>query len=361
MTMALCDKDYYKVLGVPRDADAKQIRSAYRQLSKRYHPDKNPGDDSAQQKFIEIGEAYEVLNDDEKRSLYDKYGEEGVKAGGAPHRGPGGGSGDPFDMFANFFGGGAGGPRGRPQKPRGRDFRTAVGLTLKDFYNGKSMDFQIQLQDICDQCKGTGSADGKTHECPVCHGRGRVIQKRQLAPGMFQQFESPCESCRGSGRKIDHLCGKCHGHGVYMNKRKYTVDVAPGEGRNHIHVFSGEANKSPEWIAGDLNVMAREIPSGNLGYRRVGSNLYRTEVLSLKEALAGDWKREIPFLDNYEPSIVLSRPAGKTVQDGEVEVIPDKGMPVDGQDDVHGNLYVEYRVVTPAGDPKVVQKIHDEL
>ncbi|QPG74015.1 hypothetical protein FOA43_001332 [Brettanomyces nanus] len=351
--------DYYKILGVPKNADEKQIKDAYRSLSKKYHPDKNQGDDSAQQKFIEIGEAYEVLNDPEKRAVYDRYGEEGIKNGGNPG-GPGRG-GDPFDMFSNFFGG-AGGRRGRPGKPRGNDVTREITLTLKDFYNGKSMDFQIGLQDICDKCHGTGSEDGEMHTCPVCHGRGRLIQKRQLAPGMIQQFEAPCSACRGSGKKIDHKCSKCHGEGVFINNRKYNIHTPPGLERNHVEVFEGESNKSPNWLAGDLRVEVREsLKSGNLGYRRVGSNLYRTEVLSMKEAINGEWEREIPFLDDYEQSFKIARAEGQTVQDNEVEVIKGKGMPLAGSEEDHGNLYIQYRVIYPGGDFKKLKKIHDEL
>jgi len=359
--MALGDVDYYKVLGVGKNADAKEIKTAYRNLSKKYHPDKNPGDDSAQQKFMEIGEAYEVLNDPDKRAVYDRYGKEGLQnGGGAPNGNPGGGAGDPFDMFAKFFGG-ARGRGARQGKPRGRDYRSAVGITLKDFYNGKSVSFNLELQDICDKCKGTGSEDGQTHTCPVCQGRGRVVQRRQFAPGMFQQFESPCGACRGTGRKIDHLCKKCRGTGVYMNQRTYTVDISPGEPRDHVQVFQGESNRSPEWIAGDLGIMVRELPQGNLGYRRVGSNLYRTEVITLREALAGGWERKIPYLDKYEPELKISRKSGVVIQDGEIEKIKGKGMPIFEQDDEHGDLFIQYKVISPAGNSKLLQKLHDEL
>ncbi|QOU22312.1 hypothetical protein BRETT_002487 [Brettanomyces bruxellensis] len=359
--VVLCDADYYKVLGVSKNADAKEIKTAYRNLSKKYHPDKNPGDDSAQQKFMEIGEAYEVLNDPDKRAVYDRYGKEGLQnGGGAQNANTGGRAGDPFDMFSSFFGG-ARARGGRQGKPRGRDYRYAVGITLKDFYNGKSVRFHLELQDICDKCEGTGSEDGKTHPCPVCQGRGRVIQRRQIAPGMFQQFESPCGACHGSGRKIDHLCKKCHGQGVYMNQRTYTVDISPGEPRNHVQMFQGESNKSPEWIAGDLDITLRELPQGNLGYRRIGSNLYRTEVLTLKEALTGGWERTIPFLDTYEPDLKIRRKKGVVVQDGEIEKIRGKGMPIFEQDDEHGDLFIEYKVISPTGNSKLLQKLHDEL
>ena len=146
-----------------------------------------------------------------------------------------------------------------------------------------------------------------------------------------------------------------------MNQRTYTVDISPGEPRNHVQMFQGESNKSPEWIAGDLDITLRELPQGNLGYRRIGSNLYRTEVLTLKEALTGGWERNVPFLDTYEPDLKIRRKKGVVVQDGEIEKIRGKGMPIFEQDDEHGDLFIEYKVISPTGNSKLLQKLHDEL
>ncbi|GME74328.1 unnamed protein product [Ambrosiozyma monospora] len=295
--------------------------------------------------------------DDEKRQIYDRYGKEGLQNGGAP----GGPGGDPFDMFADFFGGGR--RRGPPGKPRGRDAESDLGYTLKDFFNGANTDFNLELQNICDKCSGTGSKDGQLHPCKTCRGTGRMVQKVQLAPGMFQQFEQVCPHCGGQGQQIVNKCDKCTGSGVFRGERSFTIHLAPGTPREHIEVYQGQADQSPQWNAGDLKIHIKEKPEGNLGYRRVENNLYRTEVLSLKEALNGGWNRTIPFLDDYENTILLKREKGKIVNNGDVEVIEGKGMPLINGVDEFGNLYIQYHVVTPGGSKESVEELlhHDEL
>ncbi|KAG7915989.1 hypothetical protein KL927_003454 [Ogataea polymorpha] len=333
------DTTNVQVLGVSKDAGDKEIKQAYRELSKKYHPDKNPGDDSAQTRFMEIGEAYEVLMDKEKRAAYDNFGHEGLQRGGHQQQHH-----DPFDMFANFFGG----HQQRRGRPRGADTSTELTFTLKEFYNGLDTDFSLQMQNICDKCSGSGSQDGKTHTCSQCNGRGRVVVKRQLGPGMFQRFESPCPQCQGSGNQITHHCKKCHGQGVVRGDRKYNFHLQPGTPRNHVEVYRGESDKSPEWDAGDLRVKIVESSAGNLGYRRVGNNLYRTEILTLKEALWGGWERTIPFLDDYDNTVLLKRAPGEMVRSGEVERIRGRGMPVANSVDEYGDLFIQYTVLFPA-------------
>ncbi|KAH3671060.1 hypothetical protein OGAPHI_000771 [Ogataea philodendri] len=343
------ERDYYEVLGVARDASDREIKQAYRELTKKYHPDKNPGDETAQARFIEIGEAYAVLTDDEQRAVYDRYGHEGVKQGGQQQQQQ---QHDPFDMFANFFGGG----QQRRGRPRGADSSTELEFTLKEFFNGLNTDFSLQMQDICDKCSGSGSRDGKTHTCSQCSGRGRVVVKRQIGPGMFQRYESVCPQCQGSGNQITHHCKKCHGQKVVRGDRKYNFHLQPGMPRNHVEIYAGESEKSPEWDAGDLRVKISESKTGNLGYRRVGKHLYRTEVLTLKEALNGGWERAIPFLDNYDNTVVLKRAPGQVVAPNEVERVKGRGMPVYGGVDEYGDLFIEYKVVIPHSS-----KYKDEL
>ncbi|ODV94189.1 hypothetical protein PACTADRAFT_51069 [Pachysolen tannophilus NRRL Y-2460] len=359
-TVVLAEVDYYKVLGVSKDADEREIKKAYRVLSKKYHPDKNQNDKEAHDRFIEVSEAYDVLSDDEKRSVYDRYGADAVKNGGGDPRQQ---HNDPFgDIFAHMFGGGGGGGQARQQrKPRGNDIATSADFTLKEFYNGVSKDFEVEMQDICDKCQGHGSADGKDHTCDECNGRGIKIVKRQLAPGMFQQYQGPCNKCGGKGKIIKNKCKKCNGDGVHRSVRKHSLHVQPGTPRDYVEILEGEADHSPEWIAGDLRVQFREVADGNMGYHRVGKNLYRTEVLSLKEALYGGWEREIPFLDNYDNKLKISRPEGQMVSNGEVEIIKNKGMPAYNNEDEFGDLFVEYLVIFPGGNHKMLKNIRDEL
>ncbi|ODV83021.1 hypothetical protein CANARDRAFT_30365 [[Candida] arabinofermentans NRRL YB-2248] len=357
--------DYYKILGVDKNADEKEIKKAYRNLSKIYHPDKESGD---QNKFMEIGEAYEVLMDVEKRSVYDRYGSDALKNGGhQQHQHQQRHGGHHFDMFGDlfgdFFGGGGGGHHQQQRgKPRGRDVTTSMEFTLKEFFNGRNTDFSVELQEICHNCEGTGSKDGKVHDCTSCNGQGRVLMKRQLAPGMFQQFESACSKCNGSGKLITNHCKKCKGSGVIREEKLHNIHIIPGTIRNSIEKFNGEADKSPDWIAGDLNVIIKENKNeGNLGYRRIGNNLYRTEPISLKESIDGDWEREIPFLDNYDNTIKLNRKKGELISDGEIEIIKGKGMPIINSAYEFGDLFIEYKIIYPGGNKELMNKLHDEL
>ncbi|KAK3077299.1 hypothetical protein LTS18_010688, partial [Coniosporium uncinatum] len=182
--LAWSAEDYYKLLGIDKDADERQIKSAYRKLSKKWHPDKNPGDDSASKKFVEIASAYEALIEPETRRIYDQYGHEGLeqhKQGGG--RG-GGHHHDPFDLFSQFFGGSG---RFQHGERRGPNMEVRIAVPLRDFYTGREHEFTVEKQAICSTCEGSGSADGKTDTCGACGGRGMRVQKHMLAPGIFQQ------------------------------------------------------------------------------------------------------------------------------------------------------------------------------
>ncbi|CAI4215242.1 unnamed protein product [Parascedosporium putredinis] len=280
--LALSAEDYYQVLGVSRDAPEKSIKSAYRKLSKKFHPDKNPGDSSAKDKFVEVSEAYEALSDPELRRIYDQYGHDG-------------------------------GPS--------VELRVAVGL--RDFYNGADTEFHWEKQHVCEQCDGTGAADGVVETCPHCHGNGMRIVKRQLAPGMFQQFQSPCDACGQRGKIVKHKCPTCQGQRVI---RKATPV--------------------------DLKIPAAPLRSGRGLFRRRGDDLVWSEVLSLREAWMGDWTRNLTHLDGHV--VYLGRKRGEVVQPGQVETVVGEGMPKyheDGDSVYHktefGNLLVEYTVILP--------------
>ncbi|GAV28216.1 hypothetical protein PMKS-001686 [Pichia membranifaciens] len=350
LSIVLAGADYYQILGVDKNADEKQIRNAYRQLSKKYHPDKNAGDESAQQKFMEISNAYDVLMDSEKRQIYDRYGEDGLK------NGKGGGQQGGHNPFADFFG-----QQFQQGPPRAQDVQTEIEFDLTDFYNGRDYDFVLSLMDTCGECNGSGSADGVKHECSDCKGRGRVLHERNLGHGMIQRMEVTCQKCRGSGKEIKHKCGTCHGQGAYQQEKHFNLHVPQGAPRNYVEKFESRGPTQPGVIAGDLNVIMKESKSSNLGYRRVGNNLYRTEALSFKEAMSGEWSRDIPFFDLYDPKITLSRDKNVFVQNGEVETIKGKGMPIMGGNDEFGDLFVEYLVILPLGDNKLAKDLHDEL
>ncbi|PKS07669.1 hypothetical protein jhhlp_006276 [Lomentospora prolificans] len=356
--LVLCAEDYYKVLGVGRDAPEKAIKSAYRKLSKKYHPDKNPGDDSAKDKFVEVSEAYEALSDPELRRIYDQYGHDGVKQ----HKESGGGGGrrqDPFDLFSRFFGGGG---HFDSHEKKGPSVELRVAIGLRDFYNGADTEFHWERQHICDRCDGTGSADGVVETCPHCHGNGVRIVKRQLAPGMFQQFQSPCDACGQRGKIVKHKCPVCQGQRVVRKATPVDLKVPRGAPKEFRIVYENEADAHPDHIAGDLHVtLIQKEPDLNdenpdkvdgTFFRRRGDDLVWHEILSLREAWMGDWTRNLTHLDGH--IVQLSRKRGEVVQPGHVETVIGEGMPKyheDGDSVYHktefGNLYVEYTVVLP--------------
>jgi DnaJ-related protein SCJ1 len=178
-----------------------------------------------------------------------------------------------------------------------------------------------------------------------------------LAPGMFQQIQTTCDACHGTGRTIVNPCPVCHGSKVVREDRDYNVVIDPGSPKNFDHRIHGEADQSPDWEAGDLIIHVQESREDNMGYRRRGNNLFRKEVLSAKEALRGGWNRSIPFLDGTT-NIQLSRKVGSAVMNGEVETIKGKGMPQLRDHGKFGDLYIEYLVILPGGKKK---NAHEDL
>lgn len=358
-------QDYYSILGLNKDASDKDVKSAYRQLSKRYHPDKNPGDENAHQRFIEVGEAYEVLSDPGKRELFDKYGADGVKNGGGGD-GPGGGFGgfhDPFDIFEQMFnrggGGGFGGGFGGMHRAKGASLRVHEELSLKDYYRGTNVEFELMLNDVCDHCDGSGSEDGKVETCPDCGGQGIMVQIIRMGI-MTQKIQQPCGRCGGRGHAIKNHCKVCGGHKVVQKPKSFHVEVPAGAPRDHVEVRHQEADQSTEMEAGDILVEFSESDKNNMGYRRRGDHLFRTEVLSAREALAGGWSREIEYLDDAR-KVKLQRPKGNIVRHGEIEQVQGFGMPKGSGGKSFGDLFIEYAVVMPAQFKQTNKWIKDEL
>ncbi|KAI9685914.1 MAG: DnaJ- protein scj1 [Bathelium mastoideum] len=359
--LSFAAEDYYKILGVDRDADDRELKRAYRRLSKKYHPDKNPGDDTAKQTFVSIAEAYETLSDPNLRQIYNQYGHDGVeqhKRGGGPGRG---GGNDPFDLFSRFFGGsGHFGHGGQPGVRRGPGMDVTVHVPLRAFYTGLETEFSVEKQAVCEECGGSGSAEGAAgvHVCNVCGGRGQTVQRHQLAPGIFQQVQSPCEACGGRGKHVAKKCGVCGGSRVVRRVESHGLSVERGMPAGVRVVYENEADESPDWEAGDLVVTLREEEprveqeaderSDGVFFRRKRDDLWWREVLSLREAWLGDWSRNLTHLDGHV--VRLGRKRGGVVQPGQVDVVEGEGMPVyewAGEGPEYGKLFVEYVVVLP--------------
>lgn len=365
--LVLGAEDYYKLLGLKKSATDREIKKAYKNLSKKYHPDKNPGDESANQRFIEIAEAYDVLSSEEQRKIYDQYGHEGIqqhKQGGGQRQ-----SHDPFDLFSRFFGG-SGHFGHQSHERRGPNMEVRVAVPLRDFYNGRKTEFSIEKQAICSACEGSGSEDGHVDTCDKCSGRGVVIQRQQLAPGLFQQVQMHCDKCGGKGKTIAHPCPVCSGSRVVRESETHELEIERGMPRGVRLTYENEGDESPDWVAGDLVVhlveqdaalgqQEHERTDGTF-FRRRGKHLFWREVLSLREAWMGEWTRNVTHLDGHV--VQLSRKRGEVVQPGTVEIVKDEGMPVwhqeleNNEGQVYGDLHVEYVVVLPDMMEKSMEK-----
>ncbi len=274
-------RDYYEVLGVEKQATEDEMKKAYRRLAMKYHPDRNPGDHTAEEKFKEVNEAYEVLSDSQKRAIYDQYGHEGLNrgAGGGGGFGGAGGFADIFgDVFSDIFGGGGG--RGGPR--RGSDLRYMMELTLEQAVFGTSEEIRIPTWHDCEACDGHGTADGKpAGECPTCHGAGQV----RVQQGFFV-LQQTCPRCRGSGTAVDDPCKTCRGAGKVRSEKTLEVKVPPGVDTGDRIRLSGEGEPGETGAAsGDLyiqiNVKPHEI------FDRDGNNLYCTVPISIVTAALG--------------------------------------------------------------------------
>ncbi|ELU40762.1 chaperone DnaJ [Rhizoctonia solani AG-1 IA] len=295
-------KDFYKVLdgnsAMYMSAGDATIKKAYKKLSKKYHPDKN-NTPEAKDKFVEISRAYEVLSDSEKRAIYDRHGEDGLKQHEAGKNAP-----DPFSMFSNFFGGGH-----HEQSRKGPTMLTEFEVSLADM---------IKKRILCDHCRGSGAASDKDiHTCGGCKGQGIKLVKQQVFPGM-------CNECGGRGKVIKKLCPHCQGHKVMDHTAEYTLDVTPGMPEGHEVVFEGEGDESPEYEAGDIVLRVRS-QRANGGFRRKESTLYWTETIGIKEARLS--RHRHPF-------------------ECHVQTVEGEGMPI-FEGSGHGDLFVTYNVVLP--------------
>ncbi|CDZ97137.1 -domain-containing protein [Phaffia rhodozyma] len=332
-TSVLAAGDYYNELGVDRQASEGTIKKAYRKLAKRFHPDKNK-DPKSQQRFADVSHAYEVLMDSEKREIYDRYGEEGLKQ----RQNGQGGFRNPRDMFSSFFGGAGGGQEER----RGPGKLTEIEVDLADFYNGREIEFEMDRMVLCDHCRGSGAAtDGDIVKCTGCGGQGVKLQRAQIFPGMYSQMQVTCNDCGGKGTRIKRACPHCRSARTVASRVRLSVYLPPGAPEGFEVLFDGESDESPDWEPGDVLVRVKAKQSdGQGGWTRNQAGLVWREEIGVDEALLG-FNRTVFHLDGH--SVDVSR-SGVT-QPGFVRVIPSEGMPA--YDGPAGDLYVHYTVVLP--------------
>lgn len=286
-------RDYYEVLGVDKGAGEREIKKAYKKLAMKYHPDRTQGDKALEVKFKEIQEAYEVLNDAQKRAAYDQYGHAGVD----PNRGGAGfgGGGDFGDIFGDVFGdifGGGGARGGRQSRARqGSDLRYNLELSLEEAVRGKSVDIRVPTLVECDVCDGSGAKKGSSPKtCPTCHGNGQV----QMRQGFFA-VQQTCPTCSGKGKIIEDPCNSCHGHGRKEKTKTLNVKVPSGVDTGDRIRLSGEGEAGENGApAGDLYVQVH-VREHKI-FQRDGNNLYCEVPLSFTTAALGG-ELEVPTLD----------------------------------------------------------------
>ena len=317
-------RDYYEVLNVSRDASNDEIKKAYRKKALKYHPDRNPGDKEAEDKFKEATEAYEVLSDSTKRNNYNQFGHAGVDGAGYGSSGFGGAAfrdfqdifGDFGDIFDEFFGGGRGRGRSSSRARRGDDLRYDLEISLIDAFNGIEKSIEVPSHIHCETCSGTGCAPGYSPEtCPQCGGTGQV----SLSQGFFS-ISRTCNRCGGTGRTITHPCVQCHGTGRVMRRRKVSVKIPPGAWTGLKMKIPGEGeagyNGGPK---GDLYIVLSVAPHPI--FQRDGENLSCEIPISFTQAALGS---EIP-VPTLTGNVKMKIPAG--TQTGKTFRLSGKGMP----------------------------------
>lgn len=336
--------DYYETLGVSRDADGATLKSAYRKLAMKYHPDRNPGDAEAEAKFKSCNEAYECLKDPQKRAAYDRFGHDaytqGMNGGGSRHGGHGGHGadfGDIGDIFETIFGSafGGGGARRAPQR-RGADLRYDMQVTLEEAFHGKSTEIEIEVSQQCDTCDGSGATPGTGERtCGLCQGQGAVRAKQ----GLFV-VERSCPTCGGRGVVIEDPCGECRGEGRVDRAQQLAIDIPPGVDTGTRIRLSGKGEAGQRGAPpGDLYIFVHVKPHPL--FEREGTTLATRVPISFTTAALGG-EVDIPDLDGSTNSVEI--PAG--IQSGKQLRVRGGGMPV-LQGRGRGDLVVEIAVETP--------------
>ncbi|NTU53955.1 MAG: molecular chaperone DnaJ [Chlorobiaceae bacterium] len=357
-------RDYYDVLGVSRSADKDEIKKAYRKLALQFHPDKNPDNKEAEEKFKEVNEAYEVLSNDDKRRRYDQFGHAGVGSSAASSGGSGGagygdindifsafndmfggggggrarGGGSPFGGFEDVFGGGGGGRRSRSAGIHGTDLKIRLKLTLEEIAKGVEKTLKIKKQVVCQECNGSGSKSGKTETCQTCHGSGEV---RQASKTMFGQFVNiaACPTCGGEGHVVKDRCTSCYGEGIKQGEVTVKINVPAGVSDGNYLTLQGQGNAGPRGGApGDLIVVIEEKQHEQ--FKRNGDDIVYDLAVGFPDLVIGT-KIDVPTL---EGQVKVTVPPGTQ---------PNTMLRISGKGIGHlkgggfGDLYVRVNVFVP--------------
>lgn len=358
----MAKRDYYEILNVPRSASADEIKKAYRKMALKYHPDKNPDDPTAEGKFKEAAEAYEVLSDAEKKQRYDRYGHDGVK--GMPGGGFNMSMDDIFSNFGDIFGDAFGGAfsdafgfgtRGRTRRRvnRGTNLRVKVKLSLEEISTGVEKKIKVNKYIPCDQCNGTGAEKGASmNTCPTCHGQGQVTRVTSTFLGQMQTT-STCPTCDGEGTVIGTKCNKCFGNGIVKGEEIIPVNIPAGVADGMQLSMSGKGNAATRsGIPGDLLILVEEHEHEH--FTRDGNNLIYEHFISLPEAALGA-SVDMPTLDGKAR---IKIEAG--TQSGRILRLKGKGLP-DLNGYSRGDLLVNLSVWTPRNLSQKEKQILENL
>ena len=346
----MAKQDFYELLGVSKSASADDLKKAYRKLAMQYHPDRNPGDKAAEQKFKDISEAYDVLKDEQKRAAYDRFGHaafEGGRGGGAGDFGFAAGFADIFDeMFGEFMGG----RRGQGANARGNDLRYNLEITLEEAFKGKQTTVRVPTMAMCEACGGTGAEAGsKPVSCPTCYGNGRVRAQQ----GFFT-IERTCPSCHGVGRVIENPCRKCGGQGRQRKEKTLSVSIPAGVEDGTRIRLAGEGEAGLRGGApGDLYIFLAVKP--HRFFQRDAANIHCRVPIAMPTAALGG-SIEVPTIDGGRAKVNV--PAG--TQSGHQFRLRNRGMSV-LRSSSRGDMYVQVTVETPVHLTKRQQELLREF
>ncbi len=341
--------DYYEILSVSKTASGSEIKKAYRKLAMKYHPDRNPGDQEAEAKFKECTEAYEVLSDQQKRGIYDRYGHEGLKNSG--YRGPGSAE-DIFSGFSDIFGDlfGFGGRRQRRDGPvAGNDLRYDISLSFMEAVHGISHEVELTRNDTCWTCEGSGSRPGYEKQiCPSCNGKGQVIRSQ----GFFQ-VSSTCPQCQGEGKIVTEPCNDCHGTGLVKKTKKVLIKIPAGVDNGSRMRLTGEGEGGRRGgRSGDLYVIIHV--DEHEFFKREGDTIFCDFPVTMVKAALG-CKVEVPTVHGKR---TIDIPPGS--QNGDIFLIKKEGVP-QMRGDGRGNMIVKLKVTTPANLSSEQKKLLQEF
>ena len=349
-------RDYYEVLTVERSASGEEIKKAYRTLARKFHPDVNPDDASAEEKFKEVSEAYEVLSDDQKRASYDRYGHQTGGGNGFDGFGGGAGGANGFaDIFDIFFNGAGGQSRPRTGPQRGNDLQYNLEVSLEEAYRGGEKEIKFARIETCDTCTGSGAAPGtKPETCSACKGAGQIRQVQNTVFGQMQAVV-PCGRCGGKGQTVASPCQTCNGQGRLKKMRELTVPIRPGVDSGMQLPIAGEGEAGVKGGGpGDLYVFFSV--KENQKFERQNRDLYTEVPVSFTQAALGD---EIPVQNVGDEKGTFTLPKG--TQTGSIFRLRGLGMPDVRNAQTKGDLHVSVRVDVPTNLSDEEEKLLKQL